>query len=96
MKKCALGGRFARGAISILLVLAVALALCPARAEAAGGKDSRTRAIAIVFDNSGSMYIRGNQAWCRATVAGGARRSNATVASTAAPESAAARPNNAG
>lgn len=67
MKKCALGGRFARGAISILLVLAVALALCPARAEAAGGKDSRTRAIAIVFDNSGSMYIRGNQAWCRAT-----------------------------
>lgn len=28
-----------------------------------------TRAIAIVFDNSGSMYDAGDQAWCRATYA---------------------------
>ncbi len=28
-----------------------------------------SRAIAIVFDNSGSMYKNGNQAWCRATYA---------------------------
>lgn len=28
-----------------------------------------SRAIAIVFDNSGSMYTGGNQAWCRATYA---------------------------
>lgn len=35
----------------------------------ASGKTTDTRAIAIVFDNSGSMYIDGIQAWCRATYA---------------------------
>jgi len=35
----------------------------------ASEKVSDSRAIAIVFDNSGSMYIRGEQAWCRATYA---------------------------
>ena len=33
------------------------------------GKHNESRAIAIVFDNSGSMYESGNQAWCRATYA---------------------------
>lgn len=32
-------------------------------------KGVESRAIAIVFDNSGSMYIGGDQAWCRATYA---------------------------
>ena len=32
-------------------------------------KPEKTRAIAIVFDNSGSMYDAGDQAWCRATYA---------------------------
>ncbi|MBR5521191.1 MAG: hypothetical protein IKU54_04260 [Oscillospiraceae bacterium] len=35
----------------------------------ASEKASESRAIAIVFDNSGSMYDEGDQAWCRATYA---------------------------
>lgn len=35
----------------------------------AAQKATESRAIAIVFDNSGSMYQEGNQAWCRATYA---------------------------
>ncbi len=35
----------------------------------ASSKSNETRAIAIVFDNSGSMYVNGEQAWCRATYA---------------------------
>lgn len=35
----------------------------------ATAKPSASRAIAIVFDNSGSMYDLGDQAWCRATYA---------------------------
>lgn len=35
----------------------------------ASTKAGESRAIAIVFDNSGSMYSGGNQAWCRATYA---------------------------
>lgn len=35
----------------------------------ASSKNNESRAIAIVFDNSGSMYESGNQAWCRATYA---------------------------
>ena len=35
----------------------------------ASEKPSESRAIAIVFDNSGSMYDDGDQAWCRATYA---------------------------
>ena len=39
-------------------------------ALAAGpAKDTVSRAIAIVFDNSGSMYAGSNMAWCRATYA---------------------------
>lgn len=35
----------------------------------ASTKTGESRAIAIVFDNSGSMYDDGDQAWCRATYA---------------------------
>ena len=35
----------------------------------ASKKADSSRAIAIVFDNSGSMYIDGEKAWCRATYA---------------------------
>lgn len=35
----------------------------------AAPSDGDTRAISIVFDNSGSMYVSGNQAWCQATYA---------------------------
>lgn len=35
----------------------------------ASAKTGESRAIAIVFDNSGSMYEKSNQAWCRATYA---------------------------
>ena len=34
-----------------------------------GTKNATSRAIAIVFDNSGSMYTKQNKAWCRATYA---------------------------
>ncbi len=35
----------------------------------ASARANNSRAIAIVFDNSGSMYDAGDQAWCRATYA---------------------------
>lgn len=35
----------------------------------ASARTNNSRAIAIVFDNSGSMYDAGDQAWCRATYA---------------------------
>ena len=35
--------------------------------SAAGAQETRT--IAIVFDNSGSKYVGGEKAWCRATYA---------------------------
>ena len=57
---------------SIRLILTVFLLLSlviagSVTAHAIKTTDSRT--IAIVFDNSGSMYEKGNQAWCRATYA---------------------------
>lgn len=59
--------------LSLLLVLLLAISMLPISASAATvTKDEVTRAIAIVFDNSGSMY-QGNEnsrkAWCRATYA---------------------------
>lgn len=50
-----------------LLLILEALSL-PAFAEGSE-KAQTTRSIAIVFDNSGSMYIQNNKAWCRATYA---------------------------
>lgn len=55
------------------VVLAVLLLITCLSAEIpmahASTKAGQSRAIAIVFDNSGSMYIGGNKAWCRATYA---------------------------
>lgn len=57
--------------ISLLLagVLLFAGAFAGTNAVYASTKTTETRAIAIVFDNSGSMYDAGDQAWCRATYA---------------------------
>lgn len=63
--------RTCRKGFSRLLCLALALILLmalPMQTQAAG-KDVPPRAIAIVFDNSGSMYGPGNTAWCQATYA---------------------------
>ena len=51
---------------AVLLLLCVASVLPGASAV---GKTDEARVIAIVFDNSGSMYVGKNQAWCRATYA---------------------------
>lgn len=51
-----------------LLLLLTCVFVAPTRVQAAP-KASQSRAIAIVFDNSGSMYLENNQAWCRATYA---------------------------
>lgn len=62
MKKCI------SGILSLLLVLS--LLAGPAYAADGGGqKSASTNAIAIVFDNSGSMYASGSMAWCQATYA---------------------------
>lgn len=53
--------------LAVLLLLSCMLTGVPT-AQAAG-KTSESRAIAIVFDNSGSMYDEGDRAWCRATYA---------------------------
>lgn len=60
--------------ISLLLIVCVLtgwmLTLSPAFANAAGGKAEKQRSIAIVFDNSGSMYLKSmDKAWCRAIYA---------------------------
>lgn len=57
--------------MSVLLsaVLLLACMLPGAPRTQASAKPGETRAIAIVFDNSGSMYDVGDQAWCRATYA---------------------------
>lgn len=52
--------------LTLTLLLACVLAAAP---NAAAAKNSESRVIAIVFDNSGSMYDYGDQAWCRATYA---------------------------
>lgn len=56
---------------SLLLVTALLLTLLPGvgLTVSAAGKEEKTRVIGIVFDDSGSMYNNGNNAWCRATYA---------------------------
>lgn len=57
--------------LTILLVLVLLLSCLPLGAAAAGGKETK-RAIAIVYDNSGSMYVGSEEqrkAWCQATYA---------------------------
>lgn len=54
----------------ILALLLTVSCLCGAFAlTASAANDNKKRVIAIVFDNSGSMYMSGNTAWCRATYA---------------------------
>ncbi len=53
--------------LAVLLLFTCILTVTP-EAEAST-KANESRAIAIVFDNSGSMYEKKNQAWCRATYA---------------------------
>ena len=38
-------------------------------ADSSQGRTRINKSIAVVFDNSGSMYVDGNMAWCRATYA---------------------------
>ncbi len=58
-----------RYASMLLAVLLLASVLTGSPQANAYTKTGETRAIAIVFDNSGSMYQNGNLAWCRATYA---------------------------
>lgn len=60
--------RSVRTILIIFLLVACVLTGMP-RVYASSDKDNETRAIAIVFDNSGSMYDDGDQSWCRATYA---------------------------
>lgn len=53
--------------LAVLLLLTCMLTGTPK--GHASAKAGESRAIAIVFDNSGSMYDKGDQAWCRATYA---------------------------
>ena len=59
--------RFISMIFAVFLLLTCVLTGAPA--VSAAQKAETSRAIAIVFDNSGSMYLDGNQAWCRATYA---------------------------
>jgi len=70
---CLKGGKefFVKKYVSVILVIALLLTCIFAGSSSiyASGKANQSRAIAIVFDNSGSMYDEGDQAWCRATYA---------------------------
>lgn len=58
--------RLAAGVLACVLLLS---AMCISVTAVGATKRSTSRAIAIVFDNSGSMYMEQNKAWCRATYA---------------------------
>ena len=53
--------------ILVFMLLVCNLGVCTIPVSA--GKAEIKRSIAIVFDNSGSMYVKGEKAWCRATYA---------------------------
>ena len=61
--------RLRRVAAGILACMLLFSALSISSAAVGATKRSTSRAIAIVFDNSGSMYMQQNKAWCRATYA---------------------------
>ena len=65
------GHKRMRSLLSLWIAVAAVLTSVSVPARAAGGisKANTTHAIAIVFDNSGSMYERGKKAWCQATYA---------------------------
>lgn len=63
-------GRLLRRAGAIALALVLLAGTFAPGADASGfTKKTTTRAIAIVFDNSGSMYSSGSKAWSQATYA---------------------------
>lgn len=51
--------------VAVLLISNLFVCTLPVSA----GKAEIKRSIAIVFDNSGSMYVKGEKAWCRSTYA---------------------------
>ena len=53
----------------ILVVIFLISSLFVCNLSVSAGKTEIRRSIAIVFDNSGSMYVKGEKAWCRATYA---------------------------
>lgn len=62
-------GRLRKAAAAALACVMLISCLGLSAMAATGSKNATTRAIAIVFDNSGSMYMNQNKAWCRATYA---------------------------
>ena len=54
--------------LSLVLIMVLLLS-CLLIVPVSAAKAETTRSIAIVFDNSGSMYVKGEKAWCRATYA---------------------------
>ena len=62
---------FVKRWMSMILVffLLVSCLITGVPQASASSKANETRTIGIVFDNSGSMYDSGDQAWCRATYA---------------------------
>lgn len=54
--------------VSIAMVFALFMSM-NITSYAEGTKHGKTRAIYVVFDNSGSMYSPGNMAWSQATYA---------------------------
>ena len=64
--------KFLRRGISVLAAASLfcAVSAFPLNAAGAGiSKVEKTYDIAVVFDNSGSMYADGSKAWCRAKYA---------------------------
>ncbi|MBQ2061125.1 MAG: hypothetical protein II458_00400 [Oscillospiraceae bacterium] len=55
--------------VCMILVAALLIPMTVCRVHAAGTKKATRRSIAIVFDNSFSMYMNGETAWCNATYA---------------------------
>lgn len=53
----------------LIVLLLLSFTVAGSTTVLAAEKVQQTRAIAIVFDNSGSMYTSGNKSWCRATYA---------------------------
>lgn len=61
--------RFQRLLSCVVVFVLLATSLASTAFAANATKKQTTRAIGIVFDNSGSMYLGNNTAWCRATYA---------------------------
>lgn len=55
--------------VILVVLMLLCITLQGGQTVQAATKTEKSRAIAIVFDNSGSMYSSGNLAWCQATYA---------------------------